>query len=379
MSLWIALVLMTAAAILAVLWPLRTGRAADDAASAAQADLAVYRDQLAEIERDRASGLIGVAEGEAARTEVARRILRASAEAAQDGAAGSSDRRRRATAVLALLGIPLVAGSLYITLGSPGYGPQPLAARLEAKPEQSDIAILIRKVEAHLEANPQDGRGYEVIAPIYARIGRLDDAARAWSNAIRLLGSSPQRQTGLGEALTAQAGGVVTAEAKAAFEAALAADPNDPKALYFTGLAAEQDGQPQQAATIWSKLAAESPADAPWMGLIRQALARVGAPMPASAAPATPGPDQAQMAAAADLTPEQRQQMVRGMVDRLSARLAENGDDLDGWLRLMRAWTVLGEADKAKAAASDARTHFTRDDGALGRIDALARELGIGS
>lgn len=376
MSLWIALLLMTAAAILAVLWPLRTGRAADDAASAAQADLAVYRDQLAEIERDRAAGLIGAAEGEAARTEVARRILRASAEAGRDPAAGSSDRRRRVTAVIALVGIPLLAGSLYIALGSPGYGPQPLAARLEAKPEQSDIAILIRKVEAHLEANPQDGRGYEIIAPIYARIGRLDDAARAWSNAIRLLGSSPQRQTGLGEALTAQAGGVVTAEARTAFEAALAADPKDPKALYFTGLAAEQDGQLQQAAAIWTKLASESPADAPWMGLIQQALARVGAPMPASTAP---GPDQAQVAAAAELTPEQRQQMVRGMVDRLSARLAQNGDDLDGWLRLMRAWTVLGEADKAKAAATDARTHFARDDGALGRIDALARELGLGS
>lgn len=377
MSLWIAFALMTAAAILAVLWPLRTERAGADVASAAQADLAVYRDQLAEIERDRASGLIGAAEGEAARAEVARRVLRASAEAAQDTGARTSDRRRRATAVLALLGIPLMAGAIYLALGSPGYGPQPLAARLEAKPEQTDIAILIRKVEAHLEANPQDGRGYEVIAPIYARIGRLDDAARAWSQAIRLLGSSPQRQTGLGEALTAQAGGVVTAEAKAAFEAALAADPNDPKALYFTGLAAEQDGQPQQAAAIWTRLAAESPSDAPWLGLIRQALARVGAPMPAPAA--APGPSASDMAAAADLTPEQRQQMVRGMVDRLSARLAENGDDLDGWLRLMRAWTVLGEADKAKAAASDARTHFAQDGGALGRIDALARELGIGS
>ncbi|MBS9478838.1 c-type cytochrome biogenesis protein CcmI [Ancylobacter radicis] len=383
MSLWIAITLMTGAAILAVLWPLRVRRGAsaepagnEVASEPALADLAVYRDQLAEIERDRASGLIGAAEGEAARTEVARRILRASAEAeGAVGAGGNADRRRRVAAVAGLVGIPLIAGSLYIALGSPGYGPQPLAARLEARPEQSDIAILIRKVESHLEANPQDGRGYEIIAPIYARIGRLDDAARAWSNAIRLLGSTPQRQTGLGEALIAQAGGVVTTDAKAAFAAALAADPKDPKARYFLGLAAEQDGQPQQAAAIWSQLAADTPADAPWLGLVQQALARVGAPVPAPAA----GPSAAEVAAAGDLSPEQRQQMVRGMVDRLSARLAQNGDDLDGWLRLMRAWTVLGEADKAKAAVSDARTHFARDDGALGRIDALARELGLGS
>ncbi|MCK0208999.1 c-type cytochrome biogenesis protein CcmI [Starkeya koreensis] len=383
MLLWIAFSLMTAAAILAVLWPLRAGASAP-AASAAQADLAVYRDQLAEIERDRESGLIGPAEGEAARAEVARRILRATAEAeAGRVTACGADLRRRAVAVIALLGVPLLASGLYFTLGSPLYPPQPLAQRLEARPDQSDIAILIRKVEGHLEANPDDGRGYEVVAPIYARIGRLDDAVRAWSNAIRLLGSNAQRQTGLGEALVAQSGGVVTAEAKAAFQAALAQAPDDPKARYFLGLAAEQDGQPAEAARLWSALAAASPPDAPWQGLLRESLARVGAPAPAVApgqgSGQGAGPGAADVAAAGSLSPEERQQMVRGMVQRLSDRLAQDGDDLDGWLRLMRAWNVLGEADKAKAAAADARTHFAKDDGALGRIDTLARELGLGS
>lgn len=375
MLLWIAFSLMTGAAILAVLWPLRTGAAAP-AASTAEADLAVYRDQLAEIERDRAAGLIAPAEGEAARTEVARRILRATAERASEGEASGEGRRRRVVAVVALLGVPLLAGGLYLSLGSPLYPPQPLAQRLEAQPNPSDIAILIRKVESHLEANPNDGRGYEVVAPIYARIGRLDDAARAWANAIRLLGPSAQRETGLGEALTAQAGGVVTAEAKAAFEAALAADPQDPKAQYFLGLAAEQDGQKEQAAARWSALVAQSPPDAPWLGLLREALARVGAPVPAAAGP---GPGAADVAAAESLTPEQREAMVRGMVERLEARLAQQGDDIEGWLRLMRAWTVLGQQDKAKTAAGQARTHFASDTAALGRIDALARELGLES
>ncbi|MDQ0347175.1 c-type cytochrome biogenesis protein CcmI [Ancylobacter vacuolatus] len=374
MLLWIAFSLMTGAAILAVLWPLRTG-AAVPAASTAEADLAVYRDQLAEIERDRASGLIAPAEGEAARTEVARRILRVSAERGREGASSGDDRRRRIVAVVALLGVPLLAGGLYLSLGSPLTPPQPLAQRLEAQPDPSDIAILIRKVESHLEANPNDGRGYEVVAPIYARIGRLDDAARAWANAIRLLGPNAQRETGLGEALTARAGGVVTGEAKSAFQAALAADPNDPKAQYFLGLAAEQDGQTAEAAQRWSALVAASPPDAPWLGLVGAALTRIGAPVPAPAS----GPGAADVAAAQSLTPEQRDAMVRGMVERLEARLAQEGGDIEGWLRLMRAWTVLGQQDKAKTAAGQARTHFASDSGALGRIDALAQELGLGS
>ncbi|MCS0501108.1 c-type cytochrome biogenesis protein CcmI [Ancylobacter mangrovi] len=381
MLLWIAFSLMTGAAILAVLWPLRTGAgAAPEAASAAEADLAVYRDQLAEIERDRTAGLIGEGEGEAARAEVARRILRASAEVHATRAASAGNvGRRRAAALIALIGVPVLAGTLYILLGSPQLSPQPLAARLNARPEEADVAVLIRKVEEHLEANPDDGRGYEVIAPIYLRIGRTSDAVRAWSNAIRLLGSSPSRQSGLGEAMVADADGVVTAEASAAFQQALAQDPKDPKARYFLGLAAEQDGKTAEAAAYWSALAADSPAGAPWLPLVHAALARVGATAPAPQTAQMPGPGAADVAAAEDMTPEQRSQMIRGMVERLSARLAEDGDDLEGWLRLMRAWTVLGDADKAKAAAADARDHFGKDDAALARIDALARELGLGS
>lgn len=377
MLLWIAFSLMTGAAILAVLWPLRTRSAV--VGSAVEADIAVYRDQLAEIERDRAAGLIGAAEGEAARAELGRRILRVAGEAELLRGEGS-DFHRRAVAITALILLPLVAGGTYLVLGSPQLEGQPLAARLDSRPDQSDVAILIRRVEGHLEANPQDGRGYEVIAPVYMRIGRVDDAVRAYSSAIRLLGSTAPRQTALGEALIAQAGGVVTADAKSAFQAALQLDPGDPKARYYLGLAAEQDGKPADAAAQWGALAAESPADAPWQPLLRTALARVGAEPPPSASDrAAPGPNAADVAAAQNMTPEERTAMVRGMVEGLEQRLAQNGNDIDGWLRLMRAWNVLGETDKAKAAAADARTNFARDDGALGRIEALSRELGLGS
>lgn len=372
MLLWIVFSLMTGAAVLAVLWPLRTR--VSGSASGAEADLAVYRDQLAEIERDRAAGMIGADESDAARTEVGRRILRVAGEADINAARviRGSDGRRRAVAVIALVGVPLLGGGTYLALGSPQIESQPLAVRMEARPEQSDIAMLIRKVEARLETNPDDGRGYEVIAPIYLRIGRTDDAARAWAKALRLLGPDATRATGFGEALTAIAGGVVTADAKSAFRQALSLDPKNPKARYYLGLAAEQDGKPQEAAALWGALAADSPADAPWMPVLREALARVGAPI-------APGPSATDVAAAQNMTPQERAAMVRGMVEGLEQRLATDGADIEGWLRLMRAWNVLGESDKAKVAAGQARQRFAKDDGALARIDTLARELGLGS
>lgn len=385
MLLWTAIALMTGAAIFAVLWPLRArpdaaAEAGGDDAQAGdkQADLAVYRDQLAEIDRDRASGLIGAAEGEAARTEIARRMLRAADEA--EFALRPTDARRRMAAVLALIGVPLLAGGFYLALGTPAYEGQPLAARLDARPEQADIAILVRKVEAHLEANPEDGRGYEVIAPVYSRLGRFDDAARAWSNAIRLLGDSAPREAGLGEALVASSEGVVTVPAKAAFEKAVELDPTAIRPRYYLGLAAEQDGRPADAAAIWSKMLAGAPADAPWRATVADALARVSpGANPSPGGQPAPGPDAAQVAAAANMTQEQRADMVRGMVDGLQSRLDNGEGGIDEWLRLIRARSVLGEADKAKTAAGEARKRYADDSAALSRIDALTRELGLGS
>ncbi|HSI42279.1 MAG TPA: c-type cytochrome biogenesis protein CcmI [Xanthobacteraceae bacterium] len=364
MLLWTAFALMTGAAVLAVLWPLRAG-AATQPVSGDAANLAVYRDQLAEIGRDRDAGRIAGVEAEAARLEVARRLLTV-ADRAPAAAGSARTARRRAVAVLALIGVPLLAGGLYLTLGSPGLEGQPLAARLEAAPQQAELAVLLRRVEARLESHPEDGRGHEVVAPIYLRLGRAEDAAGAWRAAIASLGPSAERESGLGEALTAASGGVVTADAKAAFARAVALDAGAVKARYYLGLAAEQDGRRDEASTIWTALAVGAPADAAWLPTVRAAIGRVA-----------PGPDAAAVAAAQDMTPEQRADMVRGMVERLSARLGEGGGTVDDWLRLVRAWTVLGDEAKARVAASEARQRFAGDAGALGRIDALARELGL--
>jgi len=367
MALWFPLALMTAAAVFVVLWPLGRARLAPPSGG----DVAVYRDQMRELERDRSAGLIGRTEAEAARVEISRRLLAAADAQARAQSAAPAPWRRRFIAVAALVAMPPSAVVLYLTLGFPGLPDQPLAARA-VSPENRSLAALVAQVEDRLERNPQDGRGWEVIGPVYMRLGRFDDAVKARRNAVRLLGASAAREGDLGEALVAAANGVVTAEAKAAFDRALALDARDPRAKFFAGLAAQQDGKKAEAAAIWNDLLAHAPADAPWTNAVRQSLARLENAKPESAAP---GPSAADVAAAADMPPEARVQMVRGMVERLAERLARDGSDLDGWVRLVRAYLVLGEDERARDAAADARRALAGDADKLRHLDAALADV----
>ena len=365
MTLWFVFALMTVAAIFAVLWPLSRGASASGGGSEA----AVYKDQLAEIERDAAAGLIGTAEAEAARVEIGRRLL-AAADGERERPARSSLGLRRVAAILALVGLPIAAVALYLALGTPQLGDFPLASRTRTADVKQPLENMVAQVEAHLEKNPTDGRGWTVLAPVLARLGRYEDAARAYRNVITYAGDSAERRADLGEALAMVAGGVVTAEAKAEFERAVAQNADDPKANYFLGLAAEQDGRAADAASIWRGMLDKAPADAPWRPLLQAALARVGGPAP----PALSGDA---MAAAKDMSEDDRGAMVRGMVDRLATRLKQNGDDVEGWLRLLRAYMVMGERDKAASALGDARQANANDAERLRQLNEGARNLGL--
>jgi cytochrome c-type biogenesis protein CcmH len=364
MNPWFVFALMTVAAVFAVLWPL--GRRYQLRADGTE--VAVYRDQLAEIDRDLAGGLIGAAEAEQARIEISRRLLAASnAETAPVAAPSTS--LRRAVAIVALLGLPLMAVAIYLPLGSPQLGDFPLAARSRAPDGQQPLVNLVAQVEAHLEKNPTDGRGWTVLAPVLGRLGRYDDAVRAWRNAITYAGDSSDRRADLGEAMMAAAGGVVTAEAKAEFERALSMNAEEAKASYFLGLAAEQDGRSADAAAIWKAMLAKAPADAPWRALVQAAIIRVGGTAPALSEEA--------MAAAKGMTETDRNAMVRGMVDRLATRLKENGDDVEGWLRLVRAYLVMGEREKAVSARADARQAVGGDAERLRQLNEGLKNLGL--
>jgi cytochrome c-type biogenesis protein CcmH len=369
--LWLVFALMTAAAIFAVLWPL--GHAANVQAGS---DIAVYRDQLDEIERDRSAGLIAEADAQAARIEISRRLIAAadSAEFAHSLPIGSPLWRRRAAAIAAVVLLPLVAVALYLLIGSPQLPGQPLDARLRAVHQDTSILNLVSKVEAHLERNPDDARGYEVLAPVYLRLGRFADAVSARRKVLVLSGENAERQSDLGEALTAAANGIVTADAKSAFERSLALDPAQLRAKFYIGMAAEQDGDRAQATAIWRDMISKAPADAPWLPIVRDALARVGGDQPIAAAP---GPSSEDIAAAGSMSEKDRGEMIRSMVARLADRLKENGNDVDGWQRLLRAYMVLGERDRAHAAAADAKRALANDPDKLRRIEDMIKSLGL--
>jgi cytochrome c-type biogenesis protein CcmH len=376
MTLWFGLALMTAAAVGAVLWPLARRRSELHSGS----DVAVYREQLAELERDREAGLIGDKEAAAARVEVSRRLIAAAdAQTTSASSARSVIWQRRAVALVALVLVPFGAAALYLALGSPLLPDQPLAPRLAVSRESPSVDTLVARVEEHLSRHPDDGRGWEIIAPVYLRLGRFEDAVKARRNALSLNGASAERETALGEALVFAANGLVTAEAKAAFERAVALDANVVQARYYLGLAAEQDGDRTQAAATWRALVESAPPDAPWIDLLRGALARVEAMAPPGRQAGVPGagPSNEQIAASAELNPEQRNAMIEGMVERLSERLHRDGADLEGWLRLVRSYLVLGQPEKARAAIADARRALADDATKLRRLDELLKGLGV--
>ncbi|MFZ2108986.1 MAG: tetratricopeptide repeat protein, partial [Roseiarcus sp.] len=269
-------------------------------------------------------------------------------------------------AVLILIAIPLTALGAYGLLGRPDLPDAPLAERKADVASPAALEAAIAKIEAHLAATPDDARGWRVLAPVYMRMGRYDDAANAFRQLLRLEGENGGRRADYGEALVAAAGGVVTSDARAAFDKALTETPGLPKARFYLALAVEQDGDTKKAIERYQSLLDDSKGDAPWANVVKSRLARLkGEPAPPTASSGLEG-------MSAD-----QQQMVRGMVERLATRLAKSGGGAEDWARLIRAYSVLHENDKAKETLAAARTALANDAKAGAGLAALARDLGL--
>ncbi|WP_291000852.1 c-type cytochrome biogenesis protein CcmI [Hoeflea sp.] len=376
MLFWVIVAVMTAATTLALLGPVARARKSASAAPESH-DVEVYRDQLSEIDRDLAEGLVDPAQAEVARTEISRRLLAAARkiEAADAAAAGADNAKlRRAVAIAVVIFMPVAAVTAYIELGRPDLPQLPLSARLQAEPQSTDIAMLISRAEQHLAANPNDGRGWDVLGPIYMRTGRFDDAAAALQKAIALLGPSPERQASLGEALFSAAGGIVTEQASLAFQTARELDPTDPRPRFYLALALAQAGKTTEARAAFSGMLESAPEGAPWIPAVQSQIAA----LQPDAGSAVPGnPSAADIAAAQNMSAEDRQAMIGSMMESLAAKLADNPDNIEGWLRLVRSHAVTGSRDKAQVALDQAFAVFAPSGPERQALNALANELGL--
>jgi cytochrome c-type biogenesis protein CcmH len=376
MLFWVTASLLTIGAILSVLVPI--ARRSPDREQPSSHDLEVYRDQLGEIDRDAARGLIGTTEAEEARAEISRRILKIAGENERvDGSGVSGFRAAKAVGFAAVLSVPLVSWGLYSALGSPDMPSQPLAARLAVDPAKQPVDQLIARAEAHLQQFPDDGRGWDVLAPVYVRIGRYDDSVTAYEHAIKLLGASAAREAGLGEAIAAAAGGQITEDAQAAFRRALVLEPQHPKSQFFLASALAQAGRLDDAAAAWNAMRNTLPAGSPWLAVIDQATAEANSQMAADAAPPPAGPDADEMAAASEMSPEDRNTMIETMVARLDERLKENPQDAEGWQRLVRSYQVLGKPDQARDALARGVAALGEKTEQAAQLQAFAVSLGL--
>ena len=395
---WISFAILTALVLAIVLRPL--ARSLSGPTDDQTLDIAVYRDQLDEVKAESERGVLPKAEAEQARTEIARRLLNAARrQKAEDEQVSSPARsgpiRTLHLAVLAAF-VPAVAIPLYLLQGRPDLPALPHAARMTAPPDRQRIGDLIARVEERLRRHPEDGQGWNVLAPVYMRLERYREAADAYARALRLLGENADRLSGFALATILANNGIVSEDARVALTKARLGEPGRIDVRFWLAVAREQDGDLAGALSELHALLASAPADAPWRPAvderIRAITARLAAapaspgkpaptkPAPPAAAPATaPKLDRQDMDAAAKMSPAERARMIEGMVDRLATRLRADGKDVDGWLRLIRAYMVLGRKDRATAALADGRKALAGDTSALGKLDALAKSLGLGS
>ena len=365
MAIWFIFIIMTAAVLAGLILPMLRG-GAGTAADRSSFDKAVFRDQLAEIDRDLARGIIGPAEADAARNEISRRLISAAKppDRLVPGPIGKS-----VLALIATLIVPAVALPLYLKTGRPGLPDVPHAPRLENAVENNDFVAMVAKVEAHLAGHPDDVQGWAVLAPAYKREQRWADAADAYANILRLSQPTAETISDYAEMLVFAKDGLVTADARRAFSEALKLDPKAPKARFFAGIALKQEGKVEEAKAALQAFLDESPKDASWRPMVEAELKDMASHPPVLS--------EGQMAAGSNLKAAGQQAMIRSMVDGLEAKLQADASNLDGWLRLIRARTVLNETDRARQALATAKQHFKGQPEALTSLDGLAKELGI--
>jgi cytochrome c-type biogenesis protein CcmH len=378
--LWVILAILTASVLAAVLAPLCRGRRQ----TMQRGDrVAVYRAQLAVVPDEVDRGLLNVGQGAAARLEIERRLL----AAARDDEAAEGRRPVSAAPLRPLAAVSLGAAlfvatfAIYLVLGSPDLGGGRFVTAAQtvdagARPQPPELVAGVASLAKTLDAGGGSLDDWRRLARMQAELGRWQDSGASYRRLTATFGGSSEDSASTGEMLVLAANGVVKPDARTAFNDALERDVSNMSARYYLGLADAQAGKPAAAIERWRRLEAEAPSEAPWLPTLRRQIAAT-ATFAGIASPTTPpspaavsaaaqlasiaappakavGPGAADIEAARALPPEQRATMISGMVKRLADRLQAEPDDVDGWQRLARAYGVLGDTEKAVAAAARA-------------------------
>jgi cytochrome c-type biogenesis protein CcmH len=366
MILWLALMAVTGGVLTALFVPLF--RQYRPTPSRARRELVIYRDQLAELDRDVEAGRVSAADAKPAETEIQRKIL-AAADATDPAeiATAAPTRGWAAPVALALLAtvIPIGAFAVYLSVGSPGvpsfpFDPQRAAAEAHVRQQVAEMTALVEKLAQHLKQKPDNPEGWALLGRSYRELQRTSEAVKAYEQAYAHSGNDVRYAGDYGEAIVLAADGQVTPDAQRLFEQVMTSDASEPRARFYIGLAKAQAGQAREALAIWRSLEADSPPGAAWLPDVRQVMASVAAKagIDPSSVPATstapireaPGPTADDVAAAQPMNPADQQKMIRDMVEGLAQRLAANPNDLDGWKRLGKSYVVLNEPAKARDA-----------------------------
>jgi len=410
LSFWIPALALSVLVVGLVVLGLVRGARLRDSEPGEKRELRIYADQLKEIERDRTRGVVTEDEAERLRAETARRLLDADRKA--QSVLRDSPSGMRWLALGLAVAVPVAALALYWREGQPDYPDMPLSARYAeaesmraARPSQERLeqvwrdsadyvappepepryADLMQQLRAALSERPQDARGFRLLATNEANLGNHTAAAQAWVRVIEIEGEDAPVDdlTQLAENMILATGGVVSPQAEVVLERILRADPRNGTGRYYLGLMFAQTGRPDLTFRLWRGLLEDSNADDPWVPAIRRTIedlaeiAGVRYTLPPESATGARGPSAADMAAAADMTPEERQAMIGNMVEGLASRLANQGGTPEEWARLINALSTLGQTDRARGIFAEARMVFADQSEALALIEAAGRQQGF--
>lgn len=410
MIFWIVTGAITLAASLLLAMVILRGRSAGEPAAAY--DLRLYRQQLKEVDRDLARGVIQESDADRIRTEVSRRILAADT-ALKKHQSGTAQPKTLSYVVGAGSAALMFAGAfaLYVTIGAPGYDDQGLNTRLaqaakaarerpsQAQMEQDapdttrqdapqEYKDLIAELRETVRKKPDDATGQALLAQHEAELGNFAAAYKAKAAYIELqagqLRAADYAQ--LAELMIRAAGGGVSIEAENALRQALERDPKNGPARYFWGLMMAQIGRPDITFGVWRETLVDGPAGAPWVESIRTQIEdiaylagqQIDLDLLSQPAPSSlPGPTTEQLRDLQNLPAAERQEMIRGMVEGLSERLASEGGSAAEWARLITSLTVLGDVERARSIYDEAQKRFAEAPEQAAMIEAAARQVGL--